>query len=93
MIGITINVEHEYIIDKGTFLIVKLKKNDKKLINDIDNYFKDIVINYDKMLINDTIKVKKHNEYKETNDNKISITMNSIKKTQNNLNKVQIFSI
>ena len=46
-------------------MIVKLKKKDKKLIEDIDSFFKGLVINYDNMLINDTIKVKKHSEYKK----------------------------
>lgn len=93
MIGITINIEYEYILDKGTFLIVKLKKKDKKLIESIDNFFKDLVIKYDNMLINDTIKVKKHSEYTTPKDEKLSVTMNSIKKNTNDLNKVQIFSI
>ena len=93
MIGITINIEYDYILDKGTFLIVKLKKKDKKLIEDIDSFFKDLVINYDNMLINDTIKVKKHSEYKTPKCEKLSVTMNSIKKNTNDLNKVQIFSI
>ena len=93
MIGITINIEYDYILDKGTFLIVKLKKKDKKLIEDIDSFFKDLVINYDNMLINDTIKVKKHSEYKIPKCEKLSVTMNSIKKNTNDLNKVQIFSI
>ena len=93
MIGITINIEYDYILDKGTYLIVKLKKKDKKLIEDIDSFFKRIVINYDNMLINDTIKVKKHNEYKAPKCEKLSVTMNSIKKNMNDLNKVQIFSI
>jgi len=93
MIGITINIEYEYIFDKGAFLIVKLKKKDKKIIEDIDSFFKGIVINYDNMLINDTIKVKKHNEYTTPKSEKLSVTMNSIKKNTNNLNKVQIFSI
>lgn len=93
MIGITINIEYDYILDKGTFLIVKLKKKDKKLIEDIDSFFKGLVINYDNMLINDTIKVKKHSEYKTPKCEKLSVTMNSIKKNTNDLNKVQIFSI
>tara|TARA_B100000085_G_scaffold136518_1_gene124375 strand:+ start:302 stop:685 length:384 start_codon:yes stop_codon:yes gene_type:complete len=93
MIGITINIQYEYILDKGTFLIVKLKKKDKKLVESIDNFFKDLVINYDNMLINDTIKVKKHSEYTTPKDEKLSVTMNSIKKNTNDLNKVQIFSI
>jgi hypothetical protein len=93
MIGITINIEYDYILDKGTYLIVKLKKKDKKLIEDIDSFFKGLVINYDNMLINDTIKVKKHNEYKAPKCEKLSVTMNSIKKNMNDLNKVQIFSI
>lgn len=93
MIGITINIEYDYILDKGTYLIVKLKKKDKKLIEDIDSFFKGLVINYDNMLINDTIKVKKHNEYKTPKCEKLSVTMNSIKKNINDLNKVQIFSI
>ena len=45
------------------------------------------------MLINNTIKVKKHNEYKRSSEKVISITINSIKKNNNGMNKVQIFSI
>lgn len=93
MIGLTINIDYDYILDKGTFLIVKLKKKDKKLIEGIDSFFKGLVIDYDNMLFNDTIKVKKHNEYKTPKCEKLTITMNSIKKNTNDLNKVQIFSI
>lgn len=93
MIGITIKINSIYILDKGTFLIIKIGDKDKKLLNTIDNYFSKKIENYDNILVNDTIKVKKHNEYISPKDNDILITMNSIKSNPNMRNKVQIFSI
>jgi hypothetical protein len=93
MIGITLKLAYDYLIDKETFLILKVNEKDKILLNKIDEYFNKSISNYDKMLINNTIKVKKHNEYKRSSEKVISITMNSIKKNNNGMNKVQIFSI
>lgn len=93
MIGITIKINSIYILDKGTFLIIKIGDKDKKLLNTIDNYFSKKIENYDNILVNDTIKVKKHNEYISPKGNDILITMNSIKSNPNMRNKVQIFSI
>lgn len=93
MIGITIKINSIYILDKGTYLIIKIGDKDKKLLNTIDNYFSKKIENYDNILVNDTIKVKKHNEYISPKDNDILITMNSIKSNPNMRNKVQIFSI
>jgi hypothetical protein len=93
MIGITIKINSIYILDKGTFLIIKIGDKDKKLLNTIDNYFSKKIENYDNILVNDTIKVKKHTEYISPKDNDILITMNSIKSNPNMRKKVQIFSI
>ena len=93
MIGITLKLAYDYLIDKETFLILKVNEKDKILLNKIDEYFNKSISNYDKMLVNNTIKVKKHNEYKRSSEKVISITMNSIKKNNNGMNKVQIFSI
>lgn len=93
MIGITLKLAYDYLIDKETFLILKVNEKDKILLNKIDTYFNKTISNYDKMLINNTIKVKKHNDYKLSSEKVISITMNSIKKNNNGMNKVQIFSI
>ena len=93
MIGITLKLVYDYLIDKETFLILKVNEKDKILLNKIDEYFNKTISNYDTMLINNTIKVKKHNEYKVSSEKVISITMNSIKKNNNGMNKVQIFSI
>ena len=57
-----------------------MNEKDKILLNKIDEYFNKTISNYDTMLINNTIKVKKHNEYKLSSEKVISITMNSIKK-------------
>ena len=44
-------------------------------------------------MYNGSIKVKKHNEYTTPKDNKLPITINSIKMNTSHRNKVQIFSI
>ena len=94
MIGITININYEYIIDKGTYMIIKVNEEDRQILTKIDLHLEKNINDYDKMIINDTIKVKKHKEYK--NDplkKKLLKTMNSIKKNGSGRNKVQIFSI
>ena len=94
MIGITINVNYEYLLDKGTYMIIKVNEEDLRILYNIDSYFEKNIDEYDRMVINGTIKVKKHNEYKNNSLNKnLLITMNSIKRNGAGRNKVQIFSI
>jgi|TARA_Y100000996_G_scaffold370954_1_gene318906 hypothetical protein len=93
MIGITINLMYDYLIDRGTYLIIKVHPDDVKLFSDIDNHFKKTVKKYDNIMYNGSIKVKKHNEYTTPKDNKLPITINSIKMNTSHRNKVQIFSI
>jgi hypothetical protein len=93
MIGITVNISFDNLIDKGTYIIVKINKEDIKLISDIDEYLNKKMKNYENFMINGNIKVKKHNEYKIPLNKNLSITMNSIKKNNVGKNKVQIFSI
>jgi len=94
MIGITININYEYIIDKGTYMIIKVNEEDRQILSKIDTHLEQNIDEYDKMIINDTIKVKKHKEYKNDSLNKnLLITMNSIKRNGAGRNKVQIFSI
>lgn len=93
MIGITVNILFDNLIDKGTYLIVKINEKDIKLISDIDEYLNKKIKNYENFMINGNIKVKKHNEYKIPLNKQISITMNSIKNNNVGKNKVQIFSI
>ena len=94
MIGITININYEYIIDKGTYMIIKVNEEDRQILTKIDLHLEKNINDYDKMIINDTIKVKKHKEYKNDPLNKnLLITMNSIKRNGAGRNKVQIFSI
>ena len=63
MIGITININYEYIIDKGTYMIIKVNEEDRQILTKIDLHLEKNINDYDKMIINDTIKVKKHKEY------------------------------
>tara|TARA_Y100000361_G_scaffold148941_1_gene162503 strand:- start:489 stop:875 length:387 start_codon:yes stop_codon:yes gene_type:complete len=94
MIGITLNINYEYLIDRGTYIIIKLNEKDIKLFSLIDNHLKGKVSNYDNIMYNGNIKVKKHNEYTIPKDKTISITINSIKtNSSSGKNKVQIFSI
>ena len=93
MIGITLNIKYDTLIDRGTYVIMKINTEDEKIIHDIDRYFNGLIKNYDKIMINGTIKVKKHNEYSPSLNKKVAITMNSIKKNTYGKNKVQIFSI
>ena len=93
MIGITVNILYEKMVDKGTYMILKIHPNDIKLLSDIDNYLNEKLTDYEHFIVNGNIKVKKHNEYKIAQNKNISITMNSIRKNISGKNKVQIFSI
>lgn len=93
MIGITMNISYDNIIDRGTYIIIKIRKDDIKLVHDIDEYLNKKIENYEKYMMDGHIKVKKHNEYKKHLDKNITITMNSIKNNISGKNKVQIFSI
>ena len=94
MIGITININYDNLIDKGNYIILKVNEKDKVILYKIDNYFKSLFNNYDKIVNNDIIRVKKHKEYIYNPLNKnILITMNSIKKDFSGKVKVQIFTI
>ena len=76
MIGITVKISYDILFDKGTYIIIKVNPKDRKLFSDIDNYFNEIVQNYEKIMINNNIKIKKHNEYSPPSDKTITITMN-----------------
>ena len=93
MIGITVNILYEKMVDKGTYMILKIHSDDIKLLSDIDNYLNEKLPDYEHFMVNGNIKVKKHNEYKTTQNKNISITMNSIRRNLSGKNKVQIFSI
>tara|TARA_B100000768_G_scaffold53655_1_gene52152 strand:+ start:661 stop:1044 length:384 start_codon:yes stop_codon:yes gene_type:complete len=93
MIGITFKINYETIIDRETYIIIKVSSPDRQLFFDIDNHFDSLIEDYDKFMINDNIKIKKHHEYGKPLKKSISITMNSIKKNISGRNKVQIFSI
>ena len=93
MIGITLKIKYETLFDRGTYFIMKINPEDAKIILDIDSYFNGLIKNYDKIMVNGTIKVKKHNEYSHPSNKNVVITMNSIKKNTTGKNKVQIFSI
>ena len=92
MIGITMNINFENSSDKGTYIILKVCEKDIETLKLIDGYFSNKITDYDSMIIKDSIKVKKHNEYTKP-DKEITISMNSIKRNQLGRNKVQIFSI
>ena len=93
MIGITVNILYEKMVDKGTYMILKIHPDDIKLLSEIDNYLDEKLPDYEHFMINGNIKVKKHNEFIMTKNKNISITMNSIRRNISGKNKVQIFSI
>lgn len=93
MIGITMNIAYDSIIDRGAYIIIKVNSNDTEIFNAIDLHFEGLFKDYDKSLFNGSIKVKKHNEYSRNPMKNILITMNSIKTNSSGRNKVQIFSI
>ena len=93
MIGITLNISYDTLIDKGPYIIIKVNPIDTELFSDIDRHFNGLFKDYDKTMFNGNIKVKKHNEYSLPKNKSIPITMNSIKRNSLGKNKVQIFSI
>lgn len=92
MVGITFNLVFKNCLDKGHFLILNIDEKEINFFNKIDKYFIGEIDNYDKILNNDSIRIKKHKNFKIPKDNVISITLNSIKNIFGR-NKVQIFSI
>jgi len=93
MIGITFKINYETILDRETYIIIKVTPKDRKLFFDIDKHFESLIENYDKVILNEHIKIKKHSGYEIPQNKTISITLNSIKKNISGRNKVQIFSI
>ena len=90
MIGVTLRISKQKINQTDNFIFIDLKNTDNlSIIKKIDDYFKSKFKNYISFINNDIIKVKKHINFKEDN---IYITLNNLKKINNNL-KVQIFSI
>ena len=90
MIGVTLRISKQKINQTDNFIFIDLKNTDNlNIIKKIDDYFKSRFKNYISFINNDIIKVKKHTNFKEDN---IYITLNNLKKINNNL-KVQIFSI
>ena len=95
MVGITLNIVYDSIKIRNSLIFIRINEEDIQLIEQIDNYLKTKYDPYESFIHNNNIiKIKKHDTFKQTEDsnNKITITINSIKNI-NQINKVQIFSI
>ena len=90
MIGLTFKISPFKIIENDKILFIYLKRNDElNLIKNIDTFLQKSFRNYTPFLNDNIIRVKKHNDY---NENDLYITINNLKKINNDL-KVQIFSL
>ena len=90
MIGLTFKIIPLKVIENDKILFVYLNESKElSIFQKIDNFFKEKFNDYISFLHNNVIKVKKHN-YK--NDQNVYITINNLKKINNEL-KVQIFSL
>ena len=90
MIGLTFKLSSKEINETDDFIYINIKDTeDYKIVHMIDEYFKNKFKEYSSSIINNIIKVKKHNHYK---NNDIFITFNNLKKINDKL-KVQIFTI
>jgi hypothetical protein len=90
MIGLTFKIVPLKVVENDRILFIYLNKSEELTIfQKIDEYFKSYFDNYISFLHNNIIKVKKHNYI---DDREIYITINNLKKINNEL-KVQIFSL
>jgi len=93
MIGLTIKLKNIKYTGNDQFLFIEVC--DTKQLNflmNINNFLSQKIEHYQSFLYNNKMKVKKHINFKSSEDNSVNITLNNLKKIKDNY-KVQIFTI
>lgn len=93
MIGLTIKLKDIKYIENDQFLFIEIcDPKQYKFLMDINNFLSQKIEHYQGFLYNNKMKVKKHINFKSSEDNSVNITLNNLKKIKDNY-KVQIFTI
>tara|TARA_Y100000994_G_C15527753_1_gene374380 strand:+ start:123 stop:506 length:384 start_codon:yes stop_codon:yes gene_type:complete len=93
MIGLTIKLKDIKYIENDQFLFIEIcGPKQYKFLMDINNFLSQKIEHYQSFLYNNKMKVKKHINFKSSEDNSVNITLNNLKKIKDNY-KVQIFTI
>ena len=93
MIGLTIKLKDIKYIENDQFLFIEIcDPKQYKFLMDINNFLSQKIEHYQSFLYNNKMKVKKHINFKSSEDNSVNITLNNLKKIKDNY-KVQIFTI
>lgn len=93
MIGLTFKIVPLKVIENDKILFIYLNDSQELTIfQKIDEFFRGNFNDYISFLHNNVIKVKKHNYKNDKDDKNVYITINNLKKINDQL-KVQIFSL
>ena len=93
MIGLTIKLKDIKYIENDQFLFIEIcDPKQYKFLMDINNFLSQKIEHYQSFLYNNKMKVKKHINFKSSEDDSVNITLNNLKKIKDNY-KVQIFTI
>ena len=93
MIGLTIKLKNITFNENDNFIYIDIH-DDKQLnfLKNVNSFISSKVDNYQSFLYNNRLKVKKHLDFKSSDDNNINIKLNNLKKIKD-FYKVQIFTI
>lgn len=93
MIGLTIKLKNIKFTENENFLYIDILDTEQlKFLKNISDFISNKVSNYQTFLYNNRLKVKKHIDFKYSEDNSVNITLNNLKKIKD-FYKVQIFTI
>lgn len=93
MIGLTIKLKNIKFTENENFLYIDILDTEQlKFLKNISDFISNKVSNYQTFLYNNRLKVKKHIEFKYSEDKSVNITLNNLKKIKDYY-KVQIFTI
>lgn len=93
MIGLTIKLKNIKFTENENFLYIDILDTEQlKFLKNISDFISNKVSNYQTFLYNNRLKVKKHIDFKYSEDNSVNITLNNLKKIKD-CYKVQIFTI
>lgn len=93
MIGLTIKLTNVKYTENEQFLFIEIcDKEQLFFLKKINEYITKNIKNYQSFLYKTKMKVKKHANFKHTNDNSVNITLNNLKNIKDYY-KVQIFTI
>lgn len=93
MIGLTIKLKNINFTENENFLYIDILDNEQvKFLKNISDFISNKVSNYQTFMYNNRLKVKKHIDFKYSEDNSVNITLNNLKKIKDYY-KVQIFTI